>query len=121
MSEAPSTCRAACSRSSTSPATRPGIPALGLWAQVPHYVSSMPYPAGSVSLLEGLHALAGLTIDYGQLPSDAKAARLRLDELVAQNPQHQAMVTQLEELVDQGVGDAGDPGADVRLRSDSER
>ena len=31
-----------------------GIPAVGIWAQVPHYVASMSYPAASVALLEGL-------------------------------------------------------------------
>jgi hypothetical protein len=82
-----------------------GIPAAGLWAQVPHYVASMPYPAASVALLEGLATLCGLSAHLGDLPADARATRLRLDELVADNPQHQAMVTQLEEFVDQGLGD----------------
>ena len=81
-----------------------GIPALGIWAQVPHYVSSMPYPAASVALIEGLDEIAGLDIELGQLPSDAKATRIRLDELVAENVQHQAMVAQLEEMMDQGLG-----------------
>ena len=81
-----------------------GVPSLGLWAQVPHYVSGMPYPAAALTLLNGLHEIAGLTIPTGQLPSDAKATRIRLDELVAQNSQHQAMVTQLEEMADQGLG-----------------
>ena len=31
-----------------------GIPALGIWSQVPHYVATMSYPAASVALLEGL-------------------------------------------------------------------
>lgn len=47
-----------------------GLPTLGLWAQVPHYVASMPYPAASVALLEGLGDVAGLQIDAGQLSSD---------------------------------------------------
>lgn len=81
-----------------------GIPALGIWAQVPHYVASMPYPAASVALLEGLGEVAGLQVDTGQLPSDAKATRLRLDELVAENTQHQTMVRQLEEMMDEGLG-----------------
>jgi proteasome assembly chaperone (PAC2) family protein len=85
-----------------------GLPALGLWAQVPHYVSTMPFPAASVSLLEGLHDVAGITAHQGQLPSDAKATRIRLDELVAENPQHQAMVAQLEEFTDQGGADPED-------------
>jgi proteasome assembly chaperone (PAC2) family protein len=82
-----------------------GLPTLGLWAQVPHYVSSMPYPGASVALLEGLREVAGVHAHLGQLPSDAKATRIRLDELVAENPQHQAMVAQLEEFIDQGMGD----------------
>jgi len=85
-----------------------GIPSVGLWAQVPHYVSSMPFPAASVALLEGLSDVAGLEIDPGQLPSDAAATRLRLDELVAENTQHQTMVGQLEEMMDQGLGGPDD-------------
>jgi proteasome assembly chaperone (PAC2) family protein len=89
-------------------ANEAGIPALGLWAQVPHYVASMPYPAASVALLEGLGDVAGLRVTHGQLPSDARATRMRLDELVAENTQHQTMVRQLEEMMDQGLGGPDD-------------
>ena len=81
-------------------ANRIGVPALGLWAQVPHYISSMPYPAASLALLEGLHDVAGLSIDVGELTGDSAATRDRLDRLVAENPDHQEMVRQLEEVVD---------------------
>ena len=77
-----------------------GIPTFGLWAQVPHYVASMPYPAASVALLDGLSRSTGVEPAYGDLRADAAATRERLDALVAENPQHQAMVTQLEELAD---------------------
>lgn len=80
-----------------------GLPSLGLWAQVPHYVASMPYPAASLALLEGLGEVAGLRPATGELAAEARATRKRLDELVAENPQHVEMVHQLEELVDQGV------------------
>ncbi len=83
-----------------------GIPALGLWAQVPHYVSTMTYPAASLALVDGLAAVAGIDAHRGQLAADAAATRIRIDELVAENPQHQAMVTQLEGFVDQGLGDS---------------
>lgn len=89
-------------------ANESGIASLGLWAQVPHYVASMPYPAASVALIEGLEDVAGLSIASGQLPSDAKATRIRLDELVAENVQHQTMVSQLEEMMDQGLGGPDD-------------
>lgn len=82
-----------------------GLPALGLWAQVPHYVSTMPYPAASLALLEGLSDVAGIDAHRGQLAADAAATRIRIDELVEENAQHQAMVSQLEEFVDQGLGD----------------
>jgi PAC2 family len=40
-----------------------GIPAMGLWAQVPHYVPAiMPFPAGSVALVESLARVADLTL-----------------------------------------------------------
>jgi proteasome assembly chaperone (PAC2) family protein len=89
-------------------ANESGIPTLGLWAQVPHYVASMPYPAASVALLDGLCEVAGLDLDGGQLDADAAATRIRLDELVAENSQHQAMVAQLEEMMDQGLGGPDD-------------
>ena len=31
--------------------TEVGVPAVGLWAQVPHYVANLPYPGASVALL----------------------------------------------------------------------
>jgi len=39
--------------------TEAGIPSLGIWVQVPHYVSAMSYPAASVALLEGLREVTG--------------------------------------------------------------
>jgi len=74
-----------------------GIPAAGLWAQIPHYVpANMPFPAGSVALLESLNMLGDLSLPLGDLPARAEATRKRLDELIAQNPEHVAMLRQLE-------------------------
>lgn len=73
-----------------------GIPAIGLWAQVPHYAAGMPYPAASLALLENLSRLAELSLPLGDLPSQAEATRSRLDELIEQNPEHQEMLRQLE-------------------------
>ena len=49
-----STCPPAWPPRSSTPLHGRGIPALGLWAQVPHYVATMSYPAASVALLDGL-------------------------------------------------------------------
>jgi hypothetical protein len=83
-----------------------GIPSLGIWAQVPHYAAAMNYPAGSLGLIESLSRLADLSLPLGDLPDRAKATRSRLDELIGQNPEHQAMLRQLEtayERLDDGI------------------
>ena len=75
-----------------------GIPSVGLWAQVPHYVPTvMPFPAGSVALIDALAKVADLALPLGDLPSRADVTRDRLNELMAQNPQHLTMLHQLEE------------------------
>ena len=40
-----------------------GVPVIGLWARVPHYVSAMPYPEASAALIEGLCAVTGTVLD----------------------------------------------------------
>ncbi|MGI8663754.1 MAG: proteasome assembly chaperone family protein [Acidimicrobiales bacterium] len=77
-----------------------GIPAVGLWAQVPHYVSAMPYPAASAALLEALGSVASLHIDALPLLEEAASTRRRLDALVADNQDHTSMVGQLETSYD---------------------
>lgn len=79
---------------------RVGIPALSLWAMVPHYVSGMPYPEGSIGLLDNLVRLAGITVDMTELRSAAEVTRQRIDNLIAQNPEHVAMVEGLERQLD---------------------
>jgi predicted ATP-grasp superfamily ATP-dependent carboligase len=76
------------------------IPHVTLWAQVPNYVSGMAYPAGGVALLEQLEALTGLRVDLTPLVAAAASVRDNLDRLVASNPEHMAMVRQLEEHYD---------------------
>ena len=77
-----------------------GLPALGLWAQVPHYVSAMPYPAASLALLQGANRVAGLNLPLGDLAVQADASRDRINELIGQNPEHRAMLEQLEAQAD---------------------
>ncbi len=81
--------------------TDKGVPALGIWAQVPHYVSAMSYPAATLALLTGLHDVAGLAVDAAAVRQETIVQRQRLDQLVAGNDEHRAMVGQLEELYDQ--------------------
>ncbi len=101
-----------------------GIPALGIWAQVPHYVSAMSYPAATLALLTGLHEVSGLVIDAAAIRQETIIQRQRLDQLVAGNDEHGAMVSQLEELYDSQqtdlLGTAGIPTGD-ELAAEFER
>ena len=99
------------------------IPALGIWAQVPHYVSSMTYPASSVALLDGLAEATGVRIAGASLRNEIDIQRERIDQMVADNVDHQLMVTQLESLHDAAVeddADAADAAAEMRLKSGDE-
>jgi predicted ATP-grasp superfamily ATP-dependent carboligase len=77
-----------------------GLAAVGLWAQVPHYLAAMPYPPASVALLDGLGSIAGLHVGNETLRTEAEATRTRVDALVNENEEHKEMVHQLEVSVD---------------------
>jgi PAC2 family len=77
-----------------------GLPAIGLWAQVPHYVSASAYPPASVTLLTALGEVTGLHIGAVELREEALRHRARLDELIASNPEHVAVLHQLESAYD---------------------
>jgi proteasome assembly chaperone (PAC2) family protein len=77
-----------------------GLPSIGLWAQVPHYVAAMPYPAASLALIQAVNRVAGLELPVGELSSQADRSRQRINDLIAQNGEHLAMLTQLEAQAD---------------------
>jgi predicted ATP-grasp superfamily ATP-dependent carboligase len=83
-----------------------GIPAISLWARVPHYVAGMPFPEASAALMDGLAAIAGLSIDSAGLRHAADSSRRQVDQLIADNNEHQAMVRKLEESIDASEGNA---------------
>ncbi len=83
------------------------IEVIGLWVQVPHYVASMPYPAATEGLLAALADIADVHIDSSVARQEAILQRQRLDELVAGNEDHGAMVRQLESLYDAAADSPG--------------
>lgn len=85
------------------------IPAVGLWARVPHYASGMAYPAASAALVETLSTMSGVTLNSEELQLAAAVARQRIDELIAQSAEHQAMVQALERQVDDEAHAATSP------------
>ncbi len=77
-----------------------GLPAVGLWAQVPHYAAAMPYPDAALALLAGLEHVSELVFDIGSLRRESRETRRRIDELVANSEEHRDLVTQLEAQAD---------------------
>ena len=81
-----------------------GVPVIGLWARVPHYVSAMPYPEASAALIEGLCAVTGMVLDTVELRTAGEASRAQVDELIGANPDHIEMVRRLEAAIDSEEG-----------------
>ncbi len=76
-----------------------GIPAVGFWAQVPHYVGGT-YHAGVVTLVERVARHCGVTIPLGNLVDEAAGQREQLDEILDDQPQARQYVEQLEAVAD---------------------
>lgn len=77
-----------------------GIPAIGLWAQVPQYLPGMTYPAASLSLLRGLTTVADLRFDTAALEQESVIQTERLNRMVSRNSEHAEMVSKLEGAYD---------------------
>jgi hypothetical protein len=87
-----------------------GIPAVGLWARVPHYVTGMSFAPASVALIDGLGAVADLKLDASDLRTAADAALRQVDELITKSSEHLELVRQLERNLDATEGNPLDLG-----------
>lgn len=81
-----------------------GIPAVGVWARVPHYVSGAAYPEAAAALLDKLADLTGLHIETGLLHEAGRVTLDHIQTLIEQSEEHQAMVRKLEAQHDSEVG-----------------
>ncbi len=80
--------------------THAGVPAVSLWASVPHYVSQPPNPKATLALLNRLEDLLGLSVPLGELPEDARAWQVGVDQLAAEDSEVAEYVQSLEEARD---------------------
>jgi predicted ATP-grasp superfamily ATP-dependent carboligase len=74
-----------------------GIPSLGLWAQVPHYVSATPSPPAIQALLTRLGELTGVAVDVQSLDTQAEEYTARVEEGLAERPDVAELVTAIED------------------------
>ncbi len=84
-----------------------GTPALGYFAQVPHYVSG-PYPVAALALLRAIETHLGVSVAPGPLEDEARQLRTRLDLATGADEATRAYVERLESMVDEERLPAGD-------------
>ncbi len=72
------------------------IPAVSLWAAVPHYFPQPPSPKGTLALIVALENVLDISIPVGDLPEEAHAWETDVDELAAENDDIMGYVRQLE-------------------------
>ncbi len=84
-----------------------GIPSVGYFAQIPHYVSG-EYPEASIGLLRALGKHLDVELDVGRLPEEARLMRVRLDAAAAREETTRTYVERLETLVDEARLPSGD-------------
>jgi hypothetical protein len=92
-----------------------GIPALGYYAQIPHYVSGS-YPGAAVELIHTLERHLDIVIAAGSLADEARQMRTRLDTATALDETTKSYVERMEKMVDEARLPSGD-----ELISDIER
>jgi proteasome assembly chaperone (PAC2) family protein len=94
--------------------TRAGVPALSIWAAVPHYVAQPPCPKATLALLRHIEDLLDVPIPLGELPEDARAWERGVDDLAAEDGEVAEYVRSLEEVKD--VADAPEASGDAIAR-----
>jgi proteasome assembly chaperone (PAC2) family protein len=94
-------------------ATSEGIPTVGLWAALPHYLNLAPNPWGAMALIEELRRLLPMAVDTSALTDQTEAFDAAVAELVEENPELAGYIERLEADSEED-DEEGSPGlADV--------
>lgn len=75
------------------------IPSLGLWAQVPHYLSGTVSPVATRVLLARLREVAGVEVDLVPLDREADNYQRQVEETVSSRPDLAELVSRLDAQV----------------------
>ena len=85
-----------------------GIPAIGYYAQVPHYIGASAYAPATLALLQHLERRLGVTVPLGTLGDDALAQRERLDAAIAEDDDSKEYLARLEAIASEDRIVSGD-------------
>lgn len=80
--------------------TEAGYPAIGLVAQVPHYLAQASYPQAAVGLLEVLQRTCDLSLPIGDLNIRAGRTAREIERQLASNTEAREVVSALEKQYD---------------------
>jgi proteasome assembly chaperone (PAC2) family protein len=87
--------------------TKAGIPSVGYFAQIPHYISG-PYAPASLELLRVLGKHLGVELNTGNLGEESRMLKVRLDAAAAREETTREYVERLETMVDEARLPSGD-------------
>jgi proteasome assembly chaperone (PAC2) family protein len=73
-----------------------GIPSVGLWAQVPHYLAGSPSPPAAHAVLERLVRLTGIEVDMAPLERDMERYTVKVEAGLADRPDVAELVDAIE-------------------------
>ncbi|GAA3799160.1 PAC2 family protein [Amycolatopsis sp. ATCC 39116] len=77
-----------------------GIPAISIWAAVPHYVSHPPSPKATLALLHKLEDVLDVEVPLGALPEQAEEWQQTVSEMAEEDEEIAEYVRSLEERGD---------------------
>jgi proteasome assembly chaperone (PAC2) family protein len=82
-----------------------GLPAVSLWASVPHYVAAAPNPKVALALVRAFEGTAGYAVDGAELESAAEDYERQVTAAVASDPEVKAFVERLETQLDEDAAE----------------
>jgi proteasome assembly chaperone (PAC2) family protein len=78
-----------------------GLPAVSLWASVPHYVAASPNPKVALALVRAFEGATTLAVDGAELEEAAEDYERQVTAAVASDPEVKAFVERLESAMDE--------------------
>ena len=84
-----------------------GVPSVGYFAQIPHYVSG-PYALAALELLRALERHLDVVLPRGDLEAEGRQLRQRLDAATAADDTTRQYVEKLEAMIDEERQPSGD-------------
>ncbi|MDV8000214.1 PAC2 family protein [Rhodococcus sp. IEGM 1408] len=102
--------------------TEAGVPAVSLWAGVPHYVASPPNPRGTESVLSWLADNLGIAVPMDALRVQSRTWAEKVDAAAGEDEDLRDYIQSLEDRMDEenGVGVGIDPEPDRDRAADGD-